>query len=157
MTFEEQAQDFLAQERIAIAGLSRSGDAVGNGIFRAFRDRGYNVVPVHPEATTLEDVTCYPNLQAIPGGVDAVFIATPPEASAQVMRDAVEAGATHAWMHYNAMFGESLTSVSPEAVAYGRENRLTVIDGGCPMMFFDFGHKCMKWMLGVMGKLPQPV
>jgi Ser/Thr protein kinase RdoA (MazF antagonist) len=35
------------------------------------------------------------------------------------------------------------------------DHNITVIDGGCPMMFLDFGHKYMRWMLGVMGRLPK--
>ncbi|KAA3656673.1 MAG: CoA-binding protein, partial [Chloroflexi bacterium] len=31
-----------------------------------------------------------------------------------------------------------------KATAVCNENNITVIDGGCPMMFLDFGHKCMK-------------
>ncbi|MCP4422820.1 MAG: hypothetical protein GY805_39930 [Chloroflexi bacterium] len=34
------------------------------------------------------------------------------------------------------------------------DNNITVIDGGGPMMFLDFGHKCMRWMLGILRRLP---
>jgi hypothetical protein len=51
----------------------------------------------------------------------------------------------------------SATSVSMEAVNFCREHDINVIAGACPMMFStgaDFGHKCLKWILGVTGKLP---
>jgi hypothetical protein len=38
-------------------------------------------------------------------------------------------------------------SVSAEAATFGREHGITVIDGGCPLMFdptADFGHKVMR-------------
>jgi hypothetical protein len=38
-------------------------------------------------------------------------------------------------------------SVSAAAAAYGRTHGITVIDGGCPLMFgrtADFGHKLMR-------------
>ena len=50
-------------------------------------------------------------------------------------------------------------SVSPSATEYGRQ-RITVIDGGCPLMFdptADFGHKCMKFFLSASGAVPKRV
>jgi hypothetical protein len=57
-------------------------------------------------------------------------------------------------MHENAMAGAAASSVSQEAVKMCQANNVTVIAGGCPMMFLEFGHKCMRWILGMMGKLP---
>jgi hypothetical protein len=37
---------------------------------------------------------------------------------------------------------------------------MTVIPGGCPMMFagsVDFAHKCLRWILGATGGLPKEV
>ena len=58
-----------------------------NGIFRKLRDVGYTVFPVNPNAETVEGVTCYPNVQAIPDGVEGVVIVTRPEVTEQVVRD----------------------------------------------------------------------
>jgi len=49
-------------------------------------------------------------------------------------------------------------SVSATAVAFGREHGITVIDGGCPLMFdptADFGHKVMRMVLA--SRLPKTV
>ena len=49
------------------------------------------------------------------------------------------------------------SSVSSEAIEICRQNEISVIAGGCPMMYgegVDFGHKCMRWMLAVSGGLP---
>jgi hypothetical protein len=43
----------------------------------------------------------------------------------------VELGIDQVWMHRS--FGGG--SVSDAATAYGREHGITVIDGGCPLMF----------------------
>ncbi|NOK61577.1 MAG: CoA-binding protein [Chloroflexi bacterium AL-W] len=155
MSFQESAREFLSQQRIAVVGVSRSGSATGNAIFKALRDQGHTVIPMHPDATTIEDVPCYPNLQAIPDGVDGVVIVTRPDVTEKIVQDAVAAGVPRVWMHGNALFGIQNSSVSQRAVAYGREHGLDVIDGGCPLMFVDFGHKCMRWILGATGKLPQ--
>jgi hypothetical protein len=49
--------------------------------------------------------------------------------------------------------------VSESAVAYCREHGVSVIAGGCPMMYcqpVDFGHKCIRFVLGLTGGLPKP-
>jgi predicted CoA-binding protein len=147
------ANDFLAQKRIAIAGVSRSEKETANMIYKRFRSAGYQVFPVNPNAQTVEGDPCYPDIKSIPGGVDAVLIVTHPSVSAQVVRDCAEAGVKRVWMH-EGMGG----SVSDEAVALCRENGISVIPGACPLMFgptADFGHKCIRWWLGLTGKLPQ--
>ncbi len=58
-------------------------------------------------------------------------------------------------MHENAFAGASASSVSNEAVQLCRENGVEVIPGGCPMMFLEFGHKCMRLVMGALGKLPR--
>jgi hypothetical protein len=43
--------------------------------------------------------------------------------------------------------GPGAGSVSPAATEYGRQHGITVIDGGCPLMFgptADVGHKLMR-------------
>lgn len=149
--FEETAQEFLAQKRIAIAGVSRNEAEAANGIYRLLRDKGYEVFAVNPSTDTVEGAPCYPNMQAIPGGVDGAILVTAPEISTQVAQDCVAAGVPRVWMHNNTFMP---SSVSDEATAVCRENGITVIAGGCPMMFFDPFHKCMKWVLNKTGRLP---
>jgi len=51
-------------------------------------------------------------------------------------------------------------SVSEEAVEYGRQHGISVIDGGCPCMFeptADPGHKVMRVFSTITGKLPREV
>lgn len=150
-TFNTKAEEFLAQERIAVAGVSRSQKDAANTIYVKLRDTGHQMFPINPNADVVEGDTCYASVKDIPGGVDGVVIVTRPDLTEQVVRDCVEAGVPRVWMHNNTFMG---SSVSEKAVATCRENNIVVIDGGCPMMFLDFGHKCMRWMLGVMNRLP---
>ncbi|MCP4359602.1 MAG: hypothetical protein GY796_16465 [Chloroflexi bacterium] len=48
-----------------------------------------------------------------------------------------------------------MMSFKTQATQFCRQNNITVIDGGCPMMFLEFGHKCMRWVLGAVGRLPK--
>jgi predicted CoA-binding protein len=151
------AASFLEQKRVAITGVSRSpGDHGANVVYRRLRDRGYDVFAVNPNATEVEGDRAYANLAAVPGGVDAVVIGTRPETAEATMRECIDLGIRHVWMHK----GPGAGSVSPTAASLGRENGLTVIDGGCPLMFdptADFGHKCMKAMFTLTGGVPRRV
>ena len=149
--FDELAQEFLAQKRIAVAGVSRSSSEAANGIYRTLRDKGYEVFAVNPNAETVEDDPCYASMQAIPGGVDGAILVTNPEQTTQIVQDCVTAGVPRVWMHNNTLMP---SSVSDEGTAVCRENGIKVIAGGCPMMYFDPFHKCMKWVLDKMGRLP---
>ncbi|MGH2730567.1 MAG: CoA-binding protein, partial [Actinomycetota bacterium] len=98
----------------------------------------------------------YPDLRSIPGGVDAVVIATRPELAETTMRECVDLDIMHVWMHRS--FGAG--SVSEEAADYGRHHGITVIDGGCPLMFepaADAGHKAMRFVFTLTGKVPKRV
>jgi predicted CoA-binding protein len=151
-TLNELVTDFLAQKRIAVAGVSRTENDAANGIYRKFRDKGYTVFAVNPNAETVEGDSCYPDLKSIPGGVDGVVIVTRPEVTEQIVRECSEAGVPRVWMHKN--FGDGSTSEA--AVLYCQEHGIAVIPAGCPMMFCapDFGHRCIKWLMQMTGKLP---
>lgn len=157
MTIEAQAADFLAQKRIAVVGVSRQS-GTGSVILKALRKRGHEVFPVNPNASEVEGETCYPNLGAIPGGVDAAVLVTRPAIAENVVRECAEHGIARVWMHGNALFGAKRSSVSAQAAEFCREHGIVVIAGGCPLMFgreADFGHKCMRWLLRLAGRLPQ--
>lgn len=149
--FEAAALEFLSQDRIAVAGVSRGAEKTGNLIYRQLKKEGYQVFAVNPEAETVEGDICYPNMPAIPGGADVAIVVTRPEITSKVVRECAEAGISRVWMHNNT-FGPS--SASEEAVQFCEENGIDVLGGGCPLMFLDFGHKCMRVVLGWMGRLP---
>lgn len=148
-----KVDDFLAQKRIAVAGVSRdnSRHPVGNLIYQRLKTTGHEVFAVNPHLETFEGERCYANLQSIPGGVDGVVIITRPEITERIVHDCNDAGIRRVWMHQS--FGKG-TSVSPDAVEYCRQHDISVIAGGCPMMYgdgVDFGHACMRWFLKLTG------
>jgi predicted CoA-binding protein len=155
-TAQAAIDDFLAQKRIAVAGVSREAGGMhgGNVVYQRFKERGYQVFAVNPNADTVEGDPCYRSLAAIPGGVDAVFIATRPEVAPSVARECAELGITRVWMHRSFAGG----SVSPEARDVCRTSGIACIAGGCPLMYgptSDGGHRFMKAIIGLFGQLPK--
>src|SRR5512144_3182173 len=114
-TIKEAADAFLANKRVAVTGVSRTPNTHGsNTIYRRLRERGYDVFAVNPNAAEVEGDHSYQDLKSIPGGVDAVVIATRPEYADETMRQCAELGIKHVWMHH----GAGGTSVSSTATEY---------------------------------------
>ncbi|EWT01611.1 CoA-binding protein [Intrasporangium oryzae NRRL B-24470] len=156
-TIKQAATHFLGHHRIAVTGVSRTpADHGSNVVYKRLKERGYEVFAVNPNAEQVEGDQCYPDLTSIPGGVEAVVIGTRPERAQGTVEECERLGISEVWMHR--AFG--MGSVSPEATAYAREHGMTVIDGGCPLMFdptADSGHKMMKWALTMNHHVPRSV
>ena len=156
-SLETRVDEFLAQKRIAVAGVSRNNShhPAGTLIYRRLKKTGHEVFPVNPHMQTFEGDRCYPDLRSIPGGVDAVVIVTRPETAERIVQDCSDAGVRRVWMHQS--LGKKGSSVSPAAVEYCRQHDISVIAGACPMMYgdgADLGHRCMRWFLNLTGGLP---
>lgn len=164
-TVNDLAHEFLSQKRLAVAGISGTRDVPGNHIYQLLRQRGHEMYAISPHLDTFDGDPCYPNLAALPVVPDGVVIVTRPEVTLDVVQQCIAAGVKRVWMHdmrgtlpkFAKESGQAVTSVSDEAVRLCREQGITVIPGGCPRQFDgDFGHKCMRWMLQVMGALEVP-
>lgn len=157
MKVAEAANEFLSKRRIAVTGVSSKPEGHGgNAVYNRLRERGYKVFAVNPNAKTVEGDPAFPDLASIPGGVEAVVIATSAEHAAGTMQQVVDQGIQYAWMHR--AFGKG--SVSQDATRIGREAGVLVIDGGCPLMFGDTsdgGHRMMCGVLKMTGKVPREV
>jgi hypothetical protein len=157
VTIKDAATDFLATKRIAVTGVSRNPQGHGgNVVYKRLKERGYVVFAVNANAEKVGEDRAYPDLKSIPGGVGAVVIGTRPETAEATMHECAELGINHVWMHRSMGAG----SVSAAATEYGRAHGITVIDGGCPLLFdptADFAHKCMRLVLGRSAAVPRRV
>ncbi|HET9277766.1 MAG TPA: CoA-binding protein [Flavitalea sp.] len=157
-SLEIKINEFLAQKRIAVVGVSRnrSHHPVGNLIYQRLKTSGHDMLAVNPNMQHYEGDRCYPNLQSIPDGVDGVVIITRPEITEQIVKDCHDAGVRRIWIHEG--MPRKATSVSPKAIEYCVRNNISVIAGACPMMYgdnVDLGHRCMRWFLKLTGGLPK--
>ncbi|NWG21960.1 MAG: CoA-binding protein [Chloroflexi bacterium] len=150
-------QDFLAQRKIAVVGVSDKRDTGCNLGYRRFKEAGYTVFAVNPRLTTFDGDPCYPDLTSIPEKPDAVFILANPRVTDQIVQQCVDLGIKHVWMH--CMMGTkpglaaSITSVSPAAVELCHASGIAVIPGSCPNQFLkpDFGHALMRVLWRALG------
>ncbi len=150
-------QDFLAQEKIAVVGVSDRRETGCNLGYRNLKAAGHTVYAVNPRLSTFAGEPCYPNLAAIPEKPDAVFIFASPKVTDQIVQQCVDLGIRYVWMHCllgtKPGLAANLTSVSPAAVRLCREHGIAVIPGSCPNQFLkpDFGHGLMRVMCRTLG------
>ena len=64
---------------VAIVGVSQRPDAIGTRVLKNLRMMGYagTVYPVNPRYDNINGTQCWPSLSALPGKVDAAFLAVP--------------------------------------------------------------------------------
>ncbi len=144
MLQHKEIESFLQQKIIAVVGVSKSGDLPANYIFEKFRDNNYTVYAINPNAQTVNDTRCYPDIKSTPEKPEAVVLASTPTVSLQVARQCIELGIKHIWMHR----GIGAGSFEPEAEELCKANQISPIVNGCPMMFVgkvDFFHRFLKW------------
>ncbi|MBI3172142.1 MAG: CoA-binding protein [Chloroflexi bacterium] len=157
MKIETLVQDFLAQKKIAVVGVSDKRDTGCNLSYRKFKENGYTVYAVNPHISSFEGDPCYPDLKSLPEKPDGVFILANPKVTDQIVQQCVDLGVKRVWMH--CMMGtkpglaQGMTSVSQSAVDLCKTNGITVIPGSCPNQFLkpDFGHGMMRSMWKLFG------
>jgi len=154
---DTMVNEFLAQKKIAVVGVSDKRESGCNMAYEKFKEAGYQVFPINPRISTYDGATCYTDLKSIPDKPDAVFIFASPKITDQVVQQCVDLGIKHVWMHClmgtKPGLSAKTTSVSPSAVEVCKANGISVIPGSCPNQFLDpdFGHKLMRGMWRMFG------
>jgi predicted CoA-binding protein len=126
----ERAHAFLEARRIAFVGVSRDDKDFSRAVLRELVRRGYDVVPVHPEASEIEGRRAFPRVGAVVPPVEAALLMTPPARTDDAVRDCLDAGLGRIWLHR----GGGRGSATPEAVARCRAAGVEPVTDLCPFM-----------------------
>jgi hypothetical protein len=143
---DQAAQDFVNGKRVAIVGVSRRGKGFGNMASAELTARGYQVFAVHPAATEINGVQCYPHLAALRGQVEGVLVVVPPPQALAVLREAAAIGLKNVWLQPGAE--------SPEALALARDLGLNLVAKKCVLMYappvrsFHGWHRALARLFG---------
>lgn len=143
----ESIERFLALRRFAMVGISRHPKDFSVMLYDEFCRRGYDVIPVNPNAATVRDHVCFPRVQDIQPPVTTALLMTSPEVTESVVSDCAAAGITQIWMYRAVGKG----AVSPQAITYCQEHGIEVIAGECPFMFL--GSEGIHFLHGLFRKL----
>lgn len=150
----ETINDFLAQKRIAMVGISRGPRSFSIMLFEELCRRGYDVVPVNPNTPEVLGRRCFARVQDIQPPVEGALLMTVPTVTDTVVSECAEAGIRRLWMYRAAGKG----AVSERAVAFCRERGIAVIPGQCPFMFLPDAagfHRFHGFLRKITGRYPQ--
>jgi len=142
---------FLRAKTFAVVGVSANRHKFGNAVFRAMRDQGLSVVPVHKTLDTVEEKKCYGSVLELRGKVEAVVTVVPPEETERVVQECAGAGIKRVWMQQG--------SSSDRAIALAREKNIDVVHGECLLMFLEpvrSMHAFHRWVKKITGRYPAP-
>jgi predicted CoA-binding protein len=150
----QRIEQFLGLKRFAFVGVSRRPDDFSRVLFREFRKRGFEPVPVHPEAREIEDQPCFASLREIQPPVEGALFMTPPDLTGRLVQDCAPAGITHVWIYSASGQG----AARPETVQYCEAHGISVVPGECPFMFFPGGawyHRFHGFVRRIAGTYPR--
>lgn len=147
-------ESFLAQKRIAMVGMSREPKHISSLLFEEFCRRGYEVVPVNPNAPEIMGRRCFARVQDIQPAPDAALLMTPSTVTASAARDCAEAGVKRIWMFR----GGGQGSVSAEAVEFCQAHGMELVPGQCPFMYLSpvrSVHRFHRFLVKITGRYPR--
>ena len=98
MTSHQSIQEFLAQKKIAVAGVSRKKSKFGNALYNELKKKGYDVYAVNPNLEEYDAKKCYNSISALPDDVTALVINTKTDVTKELLTQAKEKGIKHIWL-----------------------------------------------------------
>jgi hypothetical protein len=118
--------EFVAQRHWAVVGASTDQEKYGYRVFRLLTDSGYWVDPINPQYGSIDGVTCYPSLAALPVRPAVVDLVVPPVVGLAIVRQCAALGIERLWCQPGAE--------SPALLALAAEFGLKLVYDACAMV-----------------------
>lgn len=105
---DQQLHALLQRTRtIAVVGMSDKPDRPSHYVAQFMRQHGYTIIPVNPQCTEIDGLTCYASLRDIPVPVDMVNVFRRPDDIPPIAEDAVAIGAKSLWIQLGLVCDEA--------------------------------------------------
>ncbi len=149
MTTKKQIEQFLANEPIAMAGVSGNTKKFGRIAYEELKRKGLKLLPVNPNLESINGTTCYTDVNALPKGVNSLIIMTKKDQTAKVVEEALAKGIKNIWIQQS--------SDTPEALAMLKGKNVNLITRQCILMHHepDSFHKFHRNIKRFFGGLPK--
>jgi predicted CoA-binding protein len=150
----EDITKFLECKRIAFVGVSRNPQHFSRALWREFLAKGYDPVPVNPQAADIDGRKCFARISDITPPVEGALLMTgTPAATDQAARECDEAQIRKIWIYKSVDDG----SDHEQAMEACRSHGSTVVEGHCPFMFLPQAgmvHRVHRFFMKVAGSYP---
>lgn len=144
---------FVQNNKLAIAGVSRNKNKWGHSLFNMLRNKGYEVFPINPYTDEINGVRCYRDISQLPEDIENIIITLSPDKSEALVRQLPGSGIRRVWFHKGGGPGTHTQSALEYCVLKGIET----IHDLCPLMFFPNAgiHKLHYLFVKLFGMLPK--
>ena len=150
----EDITKFLACKRVALVGVSRNPQHFSRALLGEFLAKGYDAVPVNPNADEIDGRKCFAHVSEITPPVEAALLLTgTSDATNQAARECSEADVRNIWVYKPVKDGKGDT----QALEFCRLRGGTLIEGHCPFMFLPHPalfHRVHRFISKVTGSYP---
>jgi uncharacterized protein len=150
LTTKENIDKFIANKKIAVVGASSKRNNFGKEVIKDLQKRGYEPIPVHPEAPNFFGLSCVKTIKELPKDVQAIHISTSKKFTASIVKEALEHGIKSIWIQQ--------MSETEEAIKLTDKSDVNLIYGECIFMFAEpVGgiHKFHRSIKKLFGALPK--
>jgi predicted CoA-binding protein len=150
----EDITKFLECKRVAFVGVSRDTRHISRALFREFVAKGYDPVPVNPQAAEIEGCKCFGRVSEITPLVEAALLLTgTPDATDDAVRECNKAEIRNIWIYKNVHDSKE----HEQAIDFSRSHGTAIVEGYCPFMFLPHPalfHRVHRFMTKVTGNYP---
>lgn len=148
MTSYQSIQEFLAQKKIAVAGVSHKKSKFGNALYNELKKKGYDVYAVNPKLEEYDEKKCYNSISALPDDITALVINTKTAITKELLKQAKEKGIKHIWLQQG--------SANKDLLANLPNGDTNVICKQCLLMFANPSgiHGFHGWLKKTFGNYP---
>ncbi len=120
-------QILTGYDTITVVGASNAPHKAAHTVPRHMQRHGWRIVPVNPRGGVIVGEPAHRTLAEIPGRVGLVDVFRPAEATPDIARQAVAAGATALWLQLHIESAEA-RGIAEDAGLLYIENRCLVIE-----------------------------
>jgi uncharacterized protein len=113
-------------DTITVVGASRDPGIEAHAIPAQMQKHGWRIIPVNPYADELFGEKAYPTLADVPEPLGLVDVFRPSEDAADIVRQAIAAGATAVWLQLGIVSAEARALAEAAGIAYVEDRCLAV-------------------------------
>jgi predicted CoA-binding protein len=93
---------------VAVVGASSDRHKFGNKALRAYRDEGYDVIPINPNEPEVEGLKTYPSVLDVPGPIDIATVYVQPHTAMKLLDEFEQKGIPEVWINPGAETDEMI-------------------------------------------------
>lgn len=148
MNIDAPATFFNTSEQIAVIGVSQNPKKFSRLVYENFKQKGYQVIPVNPHATSIGDELCYSSVAELPKGIQKAIIITKPDQTDAILNEIAQSSIRSVWVQQMSQTSNTQTIADSHSIS--------VIMGKCAFMYtlpVTGIHAFHRGLVSLFGKL----